>query len=59
MNDKAQDVDCPTCGAGAGKPCCRENGRFLPDSHIARKALASLRIAKANKKAGDAKRHGE
>jgi hypothetical protein len=51
MNDKAQDVECPTCGAPAGKPCRRENGSALPDTHLARKTLASARIAQARKKA--------
>jgi hypothetical protein len=51
MNDKAWDVKCPTCGAAPGKPCCRENGSVLSDSHMARKALASVAIAKAKKKA--------
>jgi hypothetical protein len=51
MNDKAQDVECPTCGAVPRKPCCRENGTALSDSHLARKTLASVAIAKAKKKA--------
>jgi hypothetical protein len=50
MNDKAQDVKCPTCGALPGKSCCRENGSLLSDSHLARKTLASVEIAKAKKK---------
>ncbi|MGO9432778.1 MAG: hypothetical protein ACLP00_00620 [Terracidiphilus sp.] len=52
MNDKAQDVRCPTCGALPGKPCCRESGVLLSESHLARKTLASVEIAKAKKKAG-------
>ena len=60
MNDKAQDVECPTCGALSGKPCCRENGSLLSDSHMARKTLASVEIAKVKKKATQTKRlHGE
>ena len=51
VNDKAQDVKCPTCEALPGKPCCRENGSVLADSHLARKALASVEVAKAKKKA--------
>jgi hypothetical protein len=50
MNDKAHDVKCPTCGALPGKPCCRENGGVLSDSHLARKTLASVQIAKAKNK---------
>jgi hypothetical protein len=50
MNDKAQDVSCPTCGASPGKPCRLENGSALSDSHLARKTLASVQIAKAKKK---------
>jgi hypothetical protein len=50
MNDKAQDVTCPTCDAAPGKPCCRENGSVLADSHLARKTLASAQLAKALKK---------
>ena len=50
MNDKAQDVKCPTCGALPGKSCCRENGSLLSDSHLSRKTLASVEIAKAKKK---------
>ena len=50
MNDKAHDVECPTCGALPGKACCRENGSLLSDSHLARKTLASIQIAKAKKK---------
>ncbi len=59
MNDKAQDVGCPTCGALPGKPCCRENGSVLSDSHLARKTLASVEIAKAKKKATQIKPHGQ
>jgi hypothetical protein len=55
MNDKAQDVECPTCGAHSGKPCCRENGSVLSDSHLARKTLASVKLAKAQKKAAETK----
>jgi hypothetical protein len=51
MNDKAQDVRCPTCDALPGKPCCRENGSVLSESHLARKTLASVALAKAKKKA--------
>jgi hypothetical protein len=51
MNDKAQDVECPICGALPGKSCCRENGNLLSDSHLARRTLASVRIAKAKKTA--------
>jgi len=51
MNDRAQDVHCPTCGALPGKPCCRESGNLLWESHLARKTLASIEIAKAKKKA--------
>jgi hypothetical protein len=51
MNDKAQDVECPTCGALPGRPCSRENGNLLSDSHMARKTLASVQIAKGKKKA--------
>jgi hypothetical protein len=50
MNDKAQDVQCPTCGALPGKPCCRVTGALLWESHSARKTLASVEIAKAKKK---------
>jgi hypothetical protein len=50
MYDKAQDVECPTCGVLPGKPCCLENGSALSESHIARKTLASVQIAKAKKK---------
>lgn len=49
MNDRAQDVPCPTCGAQPQRPCCRENGAVLSDSHLARKTLASMEIAKAKK----------
>jgi hypothetical protein len=49
MYDKAQDVRCPTCGALPGKPCCRESGAVLFESHLARKALASVEMAKAKK----------
>jgi hypothetical protein len=60
MNDKAQDVECPTCGALPGKPCCRENGNLLSDSHMARRMLASAGIAKAKKKATQPKPlHGD
>jgi hypothetical protein len=51
MIDKAQDVECPTCGALPGNPCCRENGNPLADPHMARKILASVEIAKAKNKA--------
>ena len=47
---KHKDVKCPTCEALPGKPCCRENGGVLADSHMARKTLASVEIAKAKKK---------
>jgi hypothetical protein len=50
MNDKAQDVQCPTCGALPGKPCCRVTGALLWESHLARKTLASVEIAKEKKK---------
>jgi len=29
MNDKAQNVRCPTCGAPPGKPCRRESGKAV------------------------------
>jgi len=51
MNDQAQDVQCPTCGAPPRTPCRRENGASLTESHLARKTLASVEIAKAKKKA--------
>ena len=54
MNNKAQDVQCPTCGALPRTPCCRESGALLSESHLARKALASVEIAKAKKKASQA-----
>jgi hypothetical protein len=50
MNDKAQDVQCPTCGALPRTPCRRESGVLLPESHLARKTLASVEIAMAKKK---------
>jgi hypothetical protein len=55
MNDKAQDVACPTCDAPAGKPCRMENGSALSDSHLARKTLASAQLAKAQKKSAKTK----
>ena len=59
MNDKAQDIECPTCGALSGKPCRRENGSVLSGSHLARQTLASVEIANAKKKATQIKAHGE
>jgi hypothetical protein len=49
MNSKAQDVQCPASGALPRTPCCRDNGALPSESHLARKTLASVQIAKAKK----------
>ena len=59
MIDRAQDVQCPTCGALPRTPCFRESGSVLSESHLARKTLASIEIARAKKKAAEAERPRE
>jgi hypothetical protein len=50
VNDPTLTVACPTCEAQHGNPCRRENGNVLLDAHLARKTLASVRLAQAARK---------